>query len=268
MAFLETNSPFDPDSVNAPVVGIRAFHRNHDSGMHQHNCGQLMLTLKGSTRITLDDQLCLLPPMRAAWIPAGVRHRCVIQQAAEYRSVYLNRILCVPAGDVARMIEVSPLLCAVLESMTQAPYDTDWSRGKYAHLLGLFLIEIAEAPRQPFVLQLPQDKRLAPLLAHLDRLPPNLQTLVTRVGASGKTIHRIFLRETGMGYQQWRQQWRLMRCIELLATGHSLDYCAFELGFSNNSVLIAFFKSLTGTTPRNYLKKSVDFEKKAKIDAT
>ncbi len=67
------------------------------------------------------------------------------------------------------------------------------------------------------LLPLPRDKRLAPLLASLEQLPPELQALTTRIGASSRTIGRIFLRETGMGYQQWRQQWRLMRAIELLA---------------------------------------------------
>ncbi|MGZ0714366.1 AraC family transcriptional regulator [Pseudomonas palleroniana] len=257
MALVKPNSGFDADSFgDAPVIGLSIMHRYHDSGMHQHHRGQLMFTQQGSARITLENLLCLLPPMRAVWIPAGVRHRAVIQ-AAEYRSVYFNRALSVPLGDDVRVIEVSPLLRAVLESMTQAPNDADWSQGKYAHLLALCLVEVADAPRQPITLPLPQDKRLAPLLAQLERLPPNLQTLVTRVGASGKTISRIFLRETGMGYQQWRQQWRLLRCLELLATGHSLDYCAFELGFCNDSVLIAFFKSLTGTTPRNYFKKGL-----------
>ena len=75
-----------------------------------------------------------------------------------------------------------------------------------------------------------------------------------QVAASGKTIGRIFQRETGMGYQQWRQQWRLMRAIELLATGRSLGYCAFELGFASDSALIAFFKAMTGATPRGYFK--------------
>lgn len=63
----------------------------------------------------------------------------------------------------------------------------------------------------------------------------------------------IFQRETGMGYQQWRQQWRLMRAIELLASGRSLGYCAFELDFASDSTFIAFFKHMTGSTPRTYL---------------
>lgn len=106
----------------------------------------------------------------------------------------------------------------------------------------------------PLLLPLPTDKRLAPLLQNLDALPPELQALQRQVAASGKTIGRIFLRETGMGYQQWRQQWRLMRAIELLATGRSLGYCAFELGFASDSALIAFFKAMTGATPRGYFK--------------
>ncbi len=121
-------------------------------------------------------------------------------------------------------------------------------------MLALCVDEILQAVEQPLLLPLPQDKRLAPLLAALERLPPALHDLEKQIGASAKTIGRIFLRETGMGYQQWRQQWRLMRVIELLATGRSLGYCAFELGFASDSALIAFFKGLTGTTPRGYFK--------------
>lgn len=33
------------------------------------------------------------------------------------------------------------------------------------------------------------------------------------------TISRIFIRDTGMNYQNWRQQWRLLRAIEMLAEG-------------------------------------------------
>ncbi|MNJ79696.1 Helix-turn-helix domain protein [compost metagenome] len=57
-----------------------------------------------------------------------------------------------------------------------------------------------------------------------------------------------------MGYQQWRQQWRLMRAIELLATGRNIGYSAFELGFASDSAFIAFFKAMTGTTPGVYFR--------------
>lgn len=256
MAWLAADESFDPDRLPAPVIGIAALLGDHDSGLHRHQRGQLLFTQQGCTRITLDNQLCLLPPSRAAWIPCGVPHRAVMHKTVDYRSVYLSPALADQLPKQVRVIEVSALLRAVLEPMAMAPFETDWHAGRHAHLLGLCLDEIQQAAEQPMLLPLPQDKRLAPLLADLDRLPPTLQALEKQIGASTKTIGRIFLRETGLGYQQWRQQWRLMRVIELLATGRSLGYCAFALGFASDSALIAFFKGMTGTTPRGYFKSS------------
>jgi len=254
MAWLAADASFDPDCLAAPVVGIAALLGDHDSGLHRHQRGQLLFTRQGCTRITLDNQLCLLPPSRAAWIPCGVPHRAVMHKTVDYRSLYVSPALAEQLPNQVRVIEVSTLLHAVLEPMAMAPYETDWHSGRYAHLLALCLDEIQAAAEQPMLLPLPQDKRLAPLLADLETLPPTLQDLEKQIGASTKTIGRIFLRETGLGYQQWRQQWRLMRVIELLATGRNVGYCAFELGFASDSALIAFFKRMTSTTPRGYLK--------------
>lgn len=253
MAWLDAHTLFDPDRHPAPVIGIAATLAHHDSGPHQHQRGQLLFTRQGCTRITLAQQLCLLPPSRAAWIPPLTPHRAEIQQSVDYRSIYLAASLCADLPPQVCIIEVSPLLRAVLEPITDAKFDSDWTQGRNMHLLGLCLSEIREAAQQPMLLPLPQDKRLASLLAALDRLPPTLEVLERQIGASSRTIGRIFQRETGMGYQQWRQQWRLMRAIELLATGRSLSYCAFDLGFASDSAFIAFFKHMTGSTPRAYL---------------
>jgi AraC-like DNA-binding protein len=254
MAWLDARARFDPDSFSAPVVGIAAALGDHDSGLHQHQRGQLLFTRQGCTRITLSRQLCLLPPSRAAWIPPGVAHRAVMQQSVDYRSIYLTPALCAALPQAVCVIEVNPLLRAVLEPIALADFDTDWQRDKFVHLLGLCLSEISDAAQQPLLLPLPVDKRLAPLLASLEQLPAQLQVLEQQIGASGRTIGRIFQRETGMSYQQWRQQWRLMRAIELLATGRNIGYSAFELGFSTDSAFIAFFKEMTGTTPGAWLK--------------
>ncbi|MCK1793156.1 AraC family transcriptional regulator [Pseudomonas violetae] len=254
MAWLDPHATFDPDSYCAPVIGIAATLGDHDSGLHQHQRAQLLFTRKGCTRITLAQQICLLPPSRAAWIPAGVAHRAVMQQSVDYRSLYLSPALCVDLPQQVCVIEVSTLLGAVLEPMALADFDTDWHQGKHVHLLGLCLAEIRDAARQPMLLPLPWDKRLAPLLKTLEHLPPELQVLQTQTGASSRTITRIFQRETGMSYQQWRQQWRLMRAMELLSTGRNIGYCSFELGFGSDSAFIAFFREMAGVTPGNWLK--------------
>ena len=254
MAWLDAHTRFDPDSYSSPIIGIASTLGDHDSGVHQHKRGQLLFTRQGCTRITLAQQLCLLPPSRAAWIPPGVAHRAVMQQSVDYRSIYLTPEISADLPKQVCVIEVSPLLRAVLESIAHADFNTNWQQGRFIHLLGLCLSEIRDAVQQPMLLPLPWDKRLAPLLAAVDHLPPELQVLEDQIGASGRTIGRIFQRETGMSYQQWRQQWRLMRAIELLATGRNIGYSAFELGFASDSAFIAFFKGMTGVTPGAWLK--------------
>ncbi|WP_110750829.1 helix-turn-helix domain-containing protein [Phyllobacterium leguminum] len=64
-------------------------------------------------------------------------------------------------------------------------------------------------------------------------------------------------RETGMSYQQWRQQWRLLKAVELLAGHRSITSIAFDLGFASDSAFIAFFKGMTGHTPRAFMGSSV-----------
>ena len=85
-------------------------------------------------------------------------------------------------------------------------------------------------------------------------LPP-LHELSRYSGASEKTISRIFRRETGLSYQQWRQQWRLIKAIEMLAAGLSQSDVAGRLAFSSDSAFATFFKNMVGCPPRAYMER-------------
>ncbi len=219
MAWLQAQDSFNPDTLDNEVLGIAAELAQHDSGTHWHDRGQLLFCQQGSMRITLNQSICMLPPGRVAWIPPQVAHRVQVNGVVGYRSLYLDadRYACLPAQ--LAVLTASPLLREVLERIAFAAFDTDWQHGPYANILAVCLDEIAAAPRELTLLPLPSDRRLRHL-ANLDMLPP-LHELSRYSGASEKTISRIFRRETGLGYQQWRQQWRLIKAIEMLAAGLS-----------------------------------------------
>ncbi|MGC7405169.1 AraC family transcriptional regulator [Pandoraea pneumonica] len=249
MAWLDAHATFDPDAQQRSAIGIASTLGNHDSGAHRHRMGQWLFTQHGCIRITLANQLCLLPPTRAAWIPPGVSHRAVAGTPVEYRSIFLGEPWLGSLPGQIEVIEVGALLREVFERIAFAAWETDWSTGVASHLLALCLAETAAAQRQPLLLPLPSDRRLAPLFDHPEQLPPPLGDLERTVGASARTIGRIFQRETGMSYQQWRQQWRLIRAVEGLSSGKPLAWVADALGFASESAFIAFFKGMTGKTP-------------------
>ncbi len=144
----------------------------------------------------------------------------------------------------------------IIERICFWPWTTPDKEQK--ELLTVFINELKKAPKETLILSMPKDMRLRKKVEKwVLRIsqPPFLKELSMEVGASEKTISRIFIKETGLPYQEWRQQWRLHRAIELLTEGKSIGETAFELSFSSDSAFIDFFKKQTGDTPLQYLMK-------------
>lgn len=254
MASVAEGQQFNVDELTNQVIGIATDIGQHDSGMHKHNKGQLLYAPAGCISITLDEMQSVLPPTRAAWIPAGVMHCARMRNVVSYRSLYFSAELTALLPTTMCIVEVSVLLQALIERM--AFWDWDKPELEQVNTLALFCEELAVAPVQQLHLPLPQDPRLQKWLTVLmasDQPPQPLNQLQADIGASGKTISRIFSRETGMPYQAWRQQWRLLNAIERLAEGQRISTVAFDLDFTSDSAFISFFRQHTGLTPAKYL---------------
>ncbi|MCH7371947.1 helix-turn-helix transcriptional regulator [Aeromonas sp. MR16] len=252
MAFILPDHPFDPDQLTGDVSGIASDLGWHDSGLHRHGRHQLLFAQAGCMSIELAHRICLLPPSRAAWLPAGTPHRVLMRGVVAYRSLYFKPRAELPTE--VQVIAVNPLLREVIERMAFWPWDKP--KQEQSRLLALFMEELAEVPQESWQLPLPADPRLDNWLQEVTRdgaLPARLNRLAERVGASDKTIGRIFMRDTGMSYQAWRQQWRLLRAMELLAEAVPISRVAAQLEFSSDSAFIGFFKQHTGQTPLRYL---------------
>ena len=173
-----------------------------------------------------------------------------MQNIVDYRSVWFARAHYPQLPAAPAILNVTPLLRELLERISASPWETEWQLEPARYLAALCVAEIGAAAHETMMLALPRDKRLRHLNGSM--LPPLLQQLATQCGAGEKTISRLFRRETGMSYQQWRQQWRLMKAVELLASGQRITDVAQALAFASDSAFIYFFRSQTGVTPGQY----------------
>ena len=73
-----------------------------------------------------------------------------------------------------------------------------------------------------------------------------------RAGVSPRTFSRLFQRDTGMTFRQWRQQLRLLSALRRLAAGQRVNQVALELGYESPSAFVAMFRRALGTTPGRY----------------
>ena len=67
-----------------------------------------------------------------------------------------------------------------------------------------------------------------------------------------KTIQRLFMKETGMTFGQWRQQARLLRALELLADGEKIIDIALRLGYDSPGAFATMFRKHFGQTPSQF----------------
>ena len=253
MAIIHPQQDFNPDLIDAMVVGVASKLAVHDSGPHTHRSHQLLFAQAGCMSIELDQRICLLPPSRAVWIPAGMVHRVLMIGVVEYRSLYFSLDTVLPDFDKVQIMEVNPLLRELIERM--AHWQWDMPVGDQKTILALFLEEIKSAPREYWQLKMPKHPRLQTWLSDLKQdhlLPEQLNTFSKQIGMSTKTVSRIFKAETGMSYQAWRQQWRLLKAMNLLADDLQVNQVADKLAFSSDSAFISFFKKHTGHTPLHY----------------
>ncbi|MBC7605208.1 MAG: helix-turn-helix transcriptional regulator, partial [Ramlibacter sp.] len=73
-----------------------------------------------------------------------------------------------------------------------------------------------------------------------------------RVGASERTMARLFRDEFGMSYQQWRQQAVLAHALPLLARGMPISHVAAASGYASDSAFTAMFKAALGAPPSSF----------------
>ena len=227
------------------------YYDGHHIEAHAHPWGQLIFAATGVMRVRAGDTLWLVPPARAIWAPAGVRHEIWARGDYAMRTLYIEPGLAGRLAGECRAIEVSPLLRELIVHIVRLGMLQD---GEPAHqrLAGVAVDQLALAEVLPLSLPLPSDPRA---LRAADRLRDDpaeaieLADLARHAGASARTLQRLFLEETGLRFSEWRQRLRLLHAAGLLGSGASVTSAGLEAGYAGSSAFIAAFRKQFGCTP-------------------
>ena len=86
--------------------------------------------------------------------------------------------------------------------------------------------------------------------------PTTLADWARDIGASERTVARLFREALGMSYQQWRQQAILAHALPLLARGAPVSQVAAASGYASDSAFTAMFKAAMGQPPSQFQGKT------------
>jgi AraC-like DNA-binding protein len=243
------------DEVPYPITGRATdYPANWHIEPHAHTKHQLIYAVRGVMVVQAQAGRWVVPPTRAIWMVAGMPHeiRCIGE-------VHMRSLLV--ASDAApnllgetQAVSISPLLRELIRAAMEVrqpclPGTRD------DRVMRLILDEMRVLPVLPLHLQMPSDPRLLRICERLQRQLDDASTMADwagRLAVDVKTIQRLFVKETGMTFGQWRQQARLLRALELLATGAKVVDVALALGYESPGAFATMFRKQFGQTPSQF----------------
>lgn len=225
---------------------------------HTHDWHQLIYASRGVMTVNTATGSWVVPSLRAVWVPAGIEHEVEMSASVSMRTLYLRQGLSTLLPRDCCVINVSPLLRElILRTIEIGMLNRNLPLHK--HLIDVILDQFHALPTEPLKLPMPADAR-ALRVAEIVRLNPGearpLDQLARKIGASKRTIERLFQSETEMSFGRWRQQLRILHALRMLAAGESVTAAALEVGYDSTSAFIAAFKNTVGTTPGRYYANS------------
>ncbi|MCM2416997.1 helix-turn-helix domain-containing protein [Streptomyces sp. RKAG293] len=222
---------------------------------HRHDDHQIIYAGSGVLAVTTDAGTWFAPGTRAIWVPAGCVHA---HRAHGHLALHL---LGLPAGtnplglDAPTVLAVGPLLRELILAYTRDPDD---DRPERSRLRAVLLDQLRSSPQEPVHLPTPTDPRLATicdLLHHDPADPRTLAALAPVAGAGERTLSRLFRRELGMTFPQWRTQLRLYHALRMLADDVPVTTVAHRCGWSSASAFIDVFGRSFGYTPGTHNRR-------------
>jgi len=256
MSKTRQDTAFDP--TGHPHAQITTLKHDYPDGYyfpaHFHDRDQLIYASRGVMTVGTNQGTWVLPPQRAAWIPARTPHDVHISGLVSLRTLYFKPYLVHALPRCCCVVNVSSFLKELI--LAACDFATlDKRVEEQAHLIGVILDQMRRVQSVPLQLSPPSDPRAKQVAEVLTSYPSDerkLEQICKSAGASKRTIERLFHRDTGLSLGKWRRGVRLMHAMQLLAGGEKIAYAAFDAGYCTPSAFISSFKKALGITPGKY----------------
>lgn len=250
---------FIVDAERPLLSHARTMKALHEVAPHKHPRSQLIWASDGVFRVESGENVWIVPPSHAVWIPGDLAHAVATETQAHFRNLYVDPHTIAQRPDLAQLgccvLALTPLMRELIFRLC----DTNLSApqtSKVHTLCNFTLDEIATLQQAPLILPGGRDPRVVRLTRHLGQHPEDGRSfadLAQLAGASPRNMERLFRRETGLSLRQWRARAKLLSAIEKLNDGQSSTQIAHALGYSSPSAFVSAFRQQFGQAPQSFL---------------
>ncbi|WP_437384195.1 AraC family transcriptional regulator [Plantibacter flavus] len=219
---------------------------------HSHPHHELLWGADGAVSVETAAGIFAVPSLMGLWIPAGTVHAVRSAPRTRFSCTYIDGA--VGRGlDRTSAVGIGPLVRELLHHMHDHAMALPLRRAAEELVIGM----LEPAEEQAVGLPVPQDGRLSLICRHLVDHPADTRSLEEWgriVGSSVRNLSRLFSRETGMTFEQWRIHARMRVAVGLLSSGTPVGTVARTVGYRTPSAFVQAFRRTMGHTPGRYLE--------------
>ena len=206
--------------------------------------------------VTTANGIWVVPPLRAVWIPALVEHQISCSGRLSMRTLYIKPEGAPNLPRACYVVSVPPVLRELIFYATNLPHLYK-SNSPEERIMNVILDLVQTLQVAPLNLPIPRNCRIQKIFIGLTENPADNCTLEDwgkTIGATSRTLARLFRSETGMSFTQWRQRVIILEGLRRLAREEPVATVALDLSYDSPSAFIAMFRKALGRTPSQYFK--------------
>jgi AraC-like DNA-binding protein len=238
-----------------PVIGYSEMVNNEMCISHSHPRGQLIYATRGVMNVVVGNHIWVVNPLQGLWLPSGVEHQVTFQKDVNYYSVFIDPSAMKGLPINSFSFDISMFLKQLIFKVISFGTDGNLTPSQ-ARIIDVFLDELALIQPSETFLPTTNHERLQKVVDLLlnDVASKNTIDYYAEISfMSTRTLSRLFIKELGMNFSDWRTRLKLLEAIKRLGEKQSIKEIAFNLGYETTSAFIYMFKKHLGKTPSNYI---------------
>ena len=242
------------------VVKTMNMEKSEVDNFHSHPWHQLLFPIIGLLQTQVRDMKFLVPHSTSVFVPAGVIHKSIALANTHFMGLYFNPDLFRKIQLSGSPIFVSEFIKLLLTEIKSKFKDGNCPLSVKINLINVLIDQIESSKITDFKLLIPEDRRIKHIFDCYTENPSLELTLdewSRKVGATKRTLTRLFSRELGTSFSLWRQNLRLVSSLRLLELDLPINEVAFAVGYQNDSSYIKAFREKFGVTPLSFKNSSL-----------
>jgi AraC-like DNA-binding protein/mannose-6-phosphate isomerase-like protein (cupin superfamily) len=255
LSSLPRASQRERDRLPPPFALCRDFPAGTRSGVHSHRRSHLIFIVSGTAVASTEGGRWVIPQGRAIWIPGGIEHEVEMLSAVTILTVWTEPLADRDLSARCRVIGVSTLMLGLLMRATCASAQNE--RGNSSGMvMSLLCDELKRSPAAFPNLPFPHHRGLllkCDAFLNQPRGNATIDEWCKVIGMSRRSFTRLFRKETGLSFLQWRQLACLFAALPRLSAGESIISVAIDLGYDSPAAFTTMFKRHMGAPPSQYL---------------